>query len=73
MKKKRKVNKKKLISRVFLLVILIVIIIFIKNIFTKKEVPKYDVSVFVKGENIIETLSYAPYINKDNILYNARN
>lgn len=69
MKKKRKVNKKKLISRVFLLVILIVIIIFIKNIFTKKEVPKYDVSVFVKGENIIETLSYAPYINKDNILY----
>ena len=48
MKKKRKVNKKKLISRVFLLVILIVIIIFIKNIFTKKEVPKYDVSVFVK-------------------------
>lgn len=69
MKKKRKVNKKKLLSRVFLLVILIVIIILIKNTFTKKEVPKYDISVFVKGENITETLSYAPYINKDNILY----
>ena len=69
MKKKRKVNKKKLISRVFLLVILIVAIIFIKNIFTKKEKLMYDASIYVKDENITETLSHAPYINKDNILY----
>lgn len=69
MKKKRKVNKKKLISRVFLLVIIIVLIIFIKNVFTKKEKPKYDASLFLRSENITETLSHAPYIDKDNVLY----
>lgn len=68
-KKKKKVNKKKFISRIFLLfVILIIVILFSKN-FTKKDVPKFEVSVILNGENITESLTSEPYINKDNVLY----
>lgn len=69
-KKKKKVNKKKFLSRIFLLlVILIFIIIIFGKKQNKKEEAKFDTVVIVNNENITNSLVYAPYINKDNVLY----
>ena len=69
MKKKKKVNKKKFISRIIFLIVLIVIIIFVIKSFEKEEKQKYDISVFINNQNITNDLSDEPYINKDNVLY----
>ena len=68
-KKKKKVNRKKFISRIILLLVIISLIIIFTKSFAKKEIPKFDVSVILNGENITNNLVYEPYINKDKVLY----
>lgn len=69
MKKKKKINKKKFFSRIiFLFIIIALIVTVIKNL-GKKEKAKWEITVIVNGENVTESLSDAPYIDKDNSLY----
>lgn len=69
MKKKRKVNKKKFLSRCFLLILIIFIIIAISKLLSKKDKSKYNAKIIVNNENITENLLHEPYIDKDGILY----
>lgn len=69
MKKKRKVNKRKLYSRIFLLIIIIFLIIVLFNSFNKKETKEFDINVIVANKNITANLLKEPYIDKDNVLY----
>lgn len=68
-KKKKKVNKKKFLSRIALLIAILVIIIIIIANAGKKQKQKYDISVIYNNKNITNELSNAPYINKDKVLY----
>jgi len=68
-KKKKKINKKKFLSRIFFLLAIPIFIIFLITKPSKKEVPKYAITVVVNNNNITNELAHAPYINKDNVLY----
>lgn len=69
MRKKKKINKRKFFSRIiFLFIIVALIVIIVKNL-GKKEETKWEISVIVNGDNVTESLSDAPYIDKDNSLY----
>lgn len=69
MKKKKKVNKRKLYSRIFLLICIIILIIIFINIFSKEEKTDFSINVILNGEDITSKLSKNPYIDKDNVLY----
>lgn len=68
-KKKKKVNKKKFLSRIFFLLAIPVFIIFLITKPSKKETPKFAITVIVNNKNVTNELGHAPYINKDNVLY----
>lgn len=68
-KKKIKINKRKLYSRLFLLILLIVVIVFIIKGITKKEDKKFDISVIVNNEDITNNLDDEPYISNNGVLY----
>ncbi len=67
--KKKKVNKRKFLSRIFFLIILIIVIILVIKNLGKKEEAKFDISIILNNENITNTLEDEPYLNKDNVLY----
>lgn len=70
MRKKKKVNKMKLISRMLLLLIIIFGIIFLfKNVFTKKETDTLELTLVVDNKDITNTLKKDIYIDKDKQLY----
>ena len=69
MKKKRKVNKRKFYSRIFLLIAVLLLFIIISRGFNKKDIQKFDINVIVAEKNVTEVLSKPPYIDKDKILY----
>lgn len=69
MKKKKKINKKKFLSRIiFLFIIIALIVTVIKNL-GKKEEAKWEITVILNGGNVTESLKDSPYIDKDNNLY----
>lgn len=69
-KKKKKINKKKFLSRILFLGFIIVIVGFaIKSFAGKKDIPKFSVSVIFNNEDVTSKLSDEPYINKDRVLY----
>ena len=71
MKKRMKVNKKKLRSRILLLAIILLVIIFgikaISNKEVKKEIP--EISLIVDKQDITENLKKDIYISADGSLY----
>lgn len=70
MRKKKKVNKAKLISRMLLLLIIIFGIIFLlKNVFTNKNTDISELTLVVDNQNITSTLKKDIYIDKDKQLY----
>lgn len=72
-KKKKKINRRKMYSRIiFLFVLIFIVITLIKNI-TKKEDAKFDVAVIINNENVTNKLEDEPYINNDNVLYLSTN
>ena len=69
MKKKKKVNKRKLYSRIFLLLVIVFLTISLIKGFSKKNIKEFEVNVIVSLENVTGNLSKSPYINKDKVLY----
>ncbi len=70
MRKKKKVNKAKLISRMLLLLIIIFGIIFLfKNVFTNNNTNISELALIVDNQDITSTLKKDIYINKDKQLY----
>ncbi len=69
-KKKKKINKKKFLSRILFLGLIIVIVGFVITVFiNKKDIPKFSISVIYNNEDVTNNLSDEPYINKDKVLY----
>ncbi len=68
-KKKRKINKRKLLSRIFLIVILITALVVIIKIVSNKTEEKVGITVIVNNEDITNSLINKPYITKANDIY----
>lgn len=68
-KKKRKINKRKFLSRIFLLIVIITLIIVAFKNLTKKEEKTSDITIIINNENITSTLINRPYITKVNDIY----
>ena len=70
MKKKRRINKKKFLSRIVLLFIILFLIIFSLNrIFSNKKEDNHTLSLIVNKQDITKDLSYDIYIDKNKTLY----
>lgn len=69
MKKKKRINKKKFLSRIIFLFIVIALIVTVIKNSGKKEETKWEIAIILNGENVTESLKDSPYIDKDNALY----
>ncbi|MCI9366174.1 MAG: hypothetical protein HFJ54_06525 [Clostridia bacterium] len=70
MGRRKKVNKNKFLSRIFLLVVIVIIILILfSNIFKKKNKDEFDLRIIIDNQDITESLVSDIYIDKDGVLY----